>query len=39
MDLDVVYLETCACEQGTLRQPGVGAVNGVRPWDAPGVLS
>ncbi len=29
MDLDVVYVETCAYEQGTLRRPGVGAVRGV----------
>jgi DNA-binding IclR family transcriptional regulator len=29
MDLDVVYLETCAYEEGTLKRPGVGAVNGV----------
>lgn len=29
MDLDVVYLETCAHGQGTLRRPGVGAVRGI----------
>ncbi|CAB5674871.1 DNA-binding transcriptional activator MhpR [Delftia tsuruhatensis] len=29
MDLDVVYLETCAWEGGTLKRPGVGAVRGV----------
>ena len=29
MDLDVIYLETCAHEQGTLKRPGVGAVRGV----------
>lgn len=29
MDLDVVYLETCAHDQGTLKRPGVGAVRGV----------
>lgn len=29
MDLDVVYVETCAHEDGTLRRPGVGAVRGV----------
>lgn len=29
MDLDVVYLETCAHEQGTLKRPGVGAVRGI----------
>lgn len=28
-DLDVVYLETCAYEQGTLMRPGVGAVRGI----------
>ncbi|MBO9652267.1 MAG: helix-turn-helix domain-containing protein [Variovorax sp.] len=28
-DLDVVYLETCAHEGGTLKRPGVGAVRGV----------
>lgn len=28
-DLDVVYLETCAHQQGTLRRPGVGAVRGI----------
>lgn len=34
MDLDVVYLDTCAWEGGTLKRPGVGAVRGVleRPW-------
>lgn len=29
MDLDVVYLETCAHEQGTLARPAVGAVRGI----------
>lgn len=29
MDLDVVYVETCAHEHGTLRRPGVGAVRGI----------
>lgn len=29
VDLDVIYLETCAHEQGTLRRPGVGAVRGI----------
>jgi DNA-binding IclR family transcriptional regulator len=29
MDLDVVYVETCAHEQGTLKRPGVGAVRGI----------
>lgn len=29
MDLDVVYLETCAFENGTLKRPGVGAVRGI----------
>lgn len=29
MDLDLVYVETCAHEQGTLKRPGVGAVRGV----------
>src|SRR3989442_9671345 len=29
MDLDVVYLDTCAWEGGTLKRPGVGAVRGV----------
>ena len=29
MGLDVVYLDTCAKEQGTLRRPGVGAVRGI----------
>jgi DNA-binding IclR family transcriptional regulator len=29
MDLDVVYVETCALEQGTLKRPGVGAVRGI----------
>ena len=29
MDLDVVYVETCAYEQGTLRRPGVGALRGI----------
>lgn len=29
MDLDVVYLETCAHQQGTLKRPGVGAVRGI----------
>jgi DNA-binding IclR family transcriptional regulator len=28
-DLDVVYLETCAHEGGTLKRPGVGAVRGI----------
>lgn len=28
-DLDVVYVETCAYEEGTLKRPGVGAVRGV----------
>lgn len=28
-DLDVVYLETCAHESGTLKRPGVGAVRGI----------
>jgi DNA-binding IclR family transcriptional regulator len=29
VDLDVVYVETCAHEQGTLKRPGVGAVRGI----------
>jgi DNA-binding IclR family transcriptional regulator len=29
MDLDVVYLETCTHENGTLKRPGVGAVRGI----------
>ena len=29
MDLDVVYVDTCAHEQGTLKRPGVGAVRGI----------
>lgn len=29
MDLDVVYLETCSHEDGTLKRPGVGAVRSV----------
>lgn len=29
MGLDVVYVETCAHEQGTLKRPGVGAVRGI----------
>jgi len=29
MDLDVVYVETCAFEGGTLKRPGVGAVRGI----------
>lgn len=29
MDLDVVYLETCTHEQGTLKRPAVGAVRGI----------
>ena len=29
MDLDVVYVETCTHEQGTLKRPGVGAVRGI----------
>jgi DNA-binding IclR family transcriptional regulator len=29
MDLDVVYVETCAHEHGTLKRPGVGAVRGI----------
>lgn len=29
VEFNVVYLETCAHEQGTLRRPGVGAVRGV----------
>lgn len=29
MDLDVVYVETCAYEGGTLKRPGVGAVRGI----------
>lgn len=29
MDLDVVYVETCAHERGTLKRPGVGAVRGI----------
>ena len=29
MDLDVVYLETCSHEQGTLKRPAVGAVRGI----------
>ena len=29
MDLDVVYLETCSHEEGTLKRPGVGAVRGI----------
>lgn len=28
-DLDVVYIESCAHEQGTLKRPAVGAVRGV----------
>lgn len=28
-DLDVVYVETCAWQGGTLKRPGVGAVRGV----------
>ena len=29
MDLDVIYVETCTHEQGTLKRPGVGAVRGI----------
>jgi DNA-binding IclR family transcriptional regulator len=29
MDLDVVYIESAAHEQGTLKRPGVGAVRGI----------
>lgn len=29
MDLDVVYVETCAHEHGTLKRPGGGAVRGI----------
>lgn len=29
MGLDVVYVETCAHEQGTLKRPAVGAVRGI----------
>ena len=29
MDLDVVYVETCAHEKGTLARPAVGAVRGI----------
>jgi DNA-binding IclR family transcriptional regulator len=29
LGLDVIYLETCAHEHGTLRRPGVGAVRGI----------
>jgi len=29
MDLDVVYVETCTYEEGTLKRPGVGAVRGI----------
>lgn len=29
MDLDVVYVESAAHEQGTLKRPGVGAVRGI----------
>ena len=29
MDLDVVYLESCTHEQGTLKRPAVGAVRGI----------
>ncbi|RYY82167.1 MAG: IclR family transcriptional regulator [Comamonadaceae bacterium] len=29
MDLDVVYVDTAAHEQGTLKRPGVGAVRGI----------
>jgi len=29
MDLDVVYVESCAHERGTLKRPGVGAVRGI----------
>jgi len=29
MDLDVVYLETCSHEDGTLKRPGVGAVRSI----------
>ncbi|RYH14393.1 MAG: IclR family transcriptional regulator [Alphaproteobacteria bacterium] len=29
MDLDVVYVESCAHAQGTLKRPGVGAVRGI----------
>ena len=28
-DLDVMYVETCAYEQGTLTRPGVGAIRGI----------
>lgn len=29
MDMDVVYVETCTYQDGTLKRPGVGAVRGV----------
>ncbi|MGB3071527.1 MAG: helix-turn-helix domain-containing protein [Ottowia sp.] len=29
MDLDVVFIETCAHQQGTLARPGIGAVRGI----------
>jgi DNA-binding IclR family transcriptional regulator len=29
MDLDVVYVETCTHQSGTLKRPGVGAVRGI----------
>jgi DNA-binding IclR family transcriptional regulator len=29
MGMDVVYVETCAHEEGTLKRPGVGAVRGI----------
>ena len=29
MDLDVVYVETCTYEQGTLTRPGAGAIRGI----------
>jgi DNA-binding IclR family transcriptional regulator len=29
MDLDVVYVESCAHEHGTLKRPGIGAVRGI----------
>ena len=29
IDLDVIYIDTCACERGTLARPAVGALRGV----------
>lgn len=29
MEFDVVYVETCAHEQGTLARPGIGAIRGI----------